>query len=154
MEDKKLVTISRAILIIGTAVWAVMGGLISFANPSLCAGWIFEHYLGQSWDAFAAQQPRQAALYCHLVTMDYVDWLIGALFALFILFTAYRKANRSAWVILLAGTTLWAAVPIGFGLMFSDPAGIGWGIISLVVAWVALGIGAKALWSSQPAAGI
>jgi hypothetical protein len=154
MERKKLITISQAILAIGIAVWAIAGCLISAANPSFCAGWIFEHYLGQSWDTFSAQQPRQAALYRHLVTMDYVDWLIGALFALFILFTTYRKGNRSAWVILLAGTTLWAAVPIGFGLMFSDPAGIGWGIITLVVAWVALAIGAKAVWSSRPAAGI
>ena len=149
MEDKKLIKISKSILVVGILAWAVLGCLISFAKPSLTTSWIFEQYLGQSWSDFSSQQPRQASLQCHLVMMSYVGWLIGALFALFILFTSYRSGNRSTWVVLLVGTTLWAAIPIGFGIVFSDTVGIEWGIIFFVLSLISLGIGAKAAWSSR-----
>ena len=145
MKHRTLIRISQAILAIGIIVWAI-GCLVNMVDPQFTKG-IFEHYVEQSWDTFVAEQPRQATLYNHLIRMAYVYWQIGAAYALFILLTNYGRRDRSAWVILLAGTIAWGCVPLIFGLVFSDPAGVWLGIVSLTVSLVALAVGAKPIWS-------
>jgi len=111
---------------------------------------IFENYTSQSWGDFLQQQPKQAALYEHLLRMEGCVVFMAYMYALFIIFAAYRKGKKWAWAALLTTTILGWGILIVFASIFSDSNGIARGVINLCGGVVLLLIPVKEIWKAKP----
>lgn len=148
MNNKKLIRISQIILAIIIAIQAI-GALLHMVNPYFIDA-IFENYIGQPWNDFVNQQPRQASLYLRLIDMAHCWYLMGMIYALYILFTSYGRGEKLSWIILLIGMVIASATPLVFGKIFTDPVGILIGSIGLVISLLGLLVGAIPVWKNKP----
>ncbi len=106
MEQSKMLKISW-ILCAATQIWGIANSAVSTIRPRdyFCSD-RYEDYTGQSWAEHVAEQPKQAALYEWTCRATACAWLWGAVYALYITLTGYRRGEKRAWIILLLGTIL------------------------------------------------
>lgn len=149
MKESKLLKASWMIYAVAT----ILGMLVSavcIVTPLFVRG-IFESYVGQSWGDFTQREPRLASLFQHLSRLESFDYFLGCVLALFIVFAAYRKGQKWAWVALVVTTVLGAAEAVVFGSIFSDPVGIAMGILTLCIGLIPLLLPVKEIWSARAA---
>lgn len=147
MKESKLLkaswTIYTVAIIIGMLVC-----VINIVTP-LFLGGIFESYIGQSWTGFTQREPRLAILFQYLERLNACEYLLGLVGTLFIVFAAYRKAQKWAWIWLVIATVLDSGIFAVFGSIFSDPVGIALGILSLCIGLFALLLPVKEIWGAK-----
>ena len=147
MQNSKLLKISWMTL----SVLIVVGLVIcvkSIISPPYMKD-IYENYMSQSWSDFLQQQPKQAALYGHLLRLEMCMEFMAFIYALFITLAAYRKGKKWAWAALMTANILrWGSL-IVFSSIFSDSNGITVGVISLCVVLVLLLLPVKEIWGAK-----
>jgi hypothetical protein len=126
------------------AVFAIAGlcGLIMLLAPSFFLAGEFKTYTGASWQEFSTANPRAMAFF--LLDGRQMGWFMITLTAIgmTILLLRYRRHDRLAWYLCL----LLSVAGVGGSLGFNLPTG-DWFVIILasgllVVAGIALAIGA------------
>jgi len=147
MKESKLFKASWMIYAVGTIIGMIVSG-VAIVTPLFIEG-IFESYVGQPWIEFTQREPRLASLFQHLSRLEACDYFLGCVFALFIVFAAYRKSRRWAWLVLVITTVLGAGEFVAFGSIFSDPVGIAMGILTLCVGLIPLLLPIKEIWGAK-----
>jgi len=109
----------------------------------------FEAYTGESWSTFAAEQPKNAALYEIFNRHAAAGVFSAIVLGLFITLTAYRKGEKWAWIALVAGLVAYNAIAIVVSYMTNGAAGAIENILWLGVGLAILMIPAKVFLSQK-----
>jgi len=142
--ETKAFKVSWILLVIVTSILAVLGLLLTFSPPFFLTS-EFELYTGQKLADFAESNPQAYSfLMLEESEMGIFLFTIG-IFTLLITLVSYRKGHKWAWYLLLICMTLTGGGVIGFNIPTGDMSVILMPAILLVIGYVGLAIGAKAL---------
>ena len=137
MERSRLLGVSW----VSYTVFLIAAGLLTAINLvrplDFFVGDFYEAYVGEPWSAFAAAQPKQAALYEVFNQGAAGATLSAILLGLFITLGAYRRGQRWAWIALLVGLVAASATDTLHCLMARDVVGVlfwaSWLCVGLVI---------------------
>ena len=143
MESKSL-KVSWIILLVPHAA-VVINGLIWAVVPNIFLSPWFEPFIGQSWADFVSTNAQLASfIYLQSRYFGIVAIVLGYV-AITITLTAYKRGEKWAWYLALAGNIVGFGSSIVITSIIGDISGIIMDTVLLVVVLVALGIGAKAI---------
>jgi len=141
-EAKKSVQISSAILLI-MMILVLIYAFITLFMPQVIVMRSFQGYTGQSWAEFAGSNPTVAGYILGLERMAGGLGFVISFGALFVLFTAYKKAEKWAWFyILVVGVLGWVNNLVA-NVIFKNPMTTTIIIIGLVLVTIGLLIPVK-----------
>lgn len=138
------------IIMLVTNIVILLFGLLFALSPLTMNTMGFEAYTGQSWSTFASANTK---------AVDFVLLTSGAMFGFHLLVmgvlfisitvTGFRKGQRWAWFALLIASTIgWVSDAVAVSIMGVPPLAIG-NLLFLTLAYVALGISAKPIFSKK-----
>ena len=140
----KAFKVSWILLVIVSSIVAILGLILTFA-PTFFMANNFELYTGQKLADFAESNPQAYSfLLLEYSEMGIFLFAIGIL-TMLITLVAYRKGNKWAWYLYLIGSTLTGGGALVFDILTGDMSVIVMPAILLVIGYVGLAIGAKAL---------
>jgi hypothetical protein len=142
--ETKAFKVSWILLVIVTGILAVLGLLLTFSPPFFLTS-EFELYTGQKLSDFAESNP-QAYSFLMLEDSEMGIFLFTiAVVTLLITLMAYKKGEKWSWYICLISMTLTGGGVIGFNIPTGDMSVILMPAILLVIGYVGLAFGVKAL---------
>ena len=143
MESKSL-KVSWIILLVPHAA-IVINGLIWALVPNVYLSSWFKPFMGQSWADFVSTNAQLASfIYLQSRYFGIVAIVIGFV-AVTITLTAYRRGEKWAWYLALAGNAVGFGGSIVITNIVGDISGIVMNTVLLIIVLVALVIGAKAI---------
>jgi hypothetical protein len=142
--ETKAFKVSWILLVIVSSIVIILGLTLTFV-PTFFITSEFELYTGQKLADFAESNP-QAYSFLLLQYSEMMIWLftIGIL-SLLITIVPYRKGDKWAWYLYLICLTLTTGGTVGFNIPTGDMSVILIPAILLVLGYVGLAIGAKAI---------
>jgi len=135
MEESRLLKASWVLYAVFLVVAAAVTVLNIVRPFDFFVGDYYEVYVGESWSAFAAQQPRQAALYENFSRGASASMLSAIVLGLFITLRAYRRGEPWAWVALTAGLIVANGPQVVLSLATADAMGV-----LFWAAWLCVGL--------------
>jgi len=140
----KAFKVSWILLVIVSSIAAILGLILTF-TPTFFITSEFELFTGQTLADFAESNPQAYSfLMLEDSEMGIFLFAIGIL-TLLITLVAYRKGDKWAWYLYLIGMTLTGGGVLGFNIPTGDMSVIVMPAILLVIGYVGLAIGAKAI---------
>jgi len=142
--ETKAFKVSWILIIIVHCVIIIVGLAAIFIPQSYIAK-DYQLLTGNIWSDFVASNP-QISSYITILTFEIGTIALAAgITALFVTLFAYRKGENWAWYIILIGNTLGWGGAIRENIYSGDMVVVLISIIVLVIAYVGLAIGAKAV---------
>ena len=139
------VNIPWKIMMIPAIAVFLVGLIITLPPPNITIGRDYQLFMGQPWADFVSSNAKLGSFISLFVRVFGIQVIIIGIFAIAITLTGYRRGEKWAWYILLAGNTLgW-----GSGLVWVGTIGTVLGIVVyaviLLVAYVGLAISAGSI---------
>jgi hypothetical protein len=142
METKKSIQISFIILLIMT-ILALVYGFLAMIKPDFFVARSFQLYVEQSWNDHLSASPVLSNYILILERMAGGNGFAVSIGGLFVLFTAFKKAEKWAWFFIAAISTVgWVNVLVG-NIAVKNPITITVIIVGLVLLVIGLLIPAK-----------
>jgi uncharacterized membrane protein HdeD (DUF308 family) len=142
--DSKVFKVSWILLVIAGCVGIVIGLLVIFAPNAFVAN-EFLLFTGHQWSDFKVSNP-QVSSYISISIFEIGFFALAAgISILFVTLFAYRKREKWAWYLLLIVNTLAYGAATRSNVYTGDMAVVVICIVFLVIAYIGLAIGAKAI---------
>jgi hypothetical protein len=137
------------ILLIIAFIIAAASGLIMIISPQFFMAKEIQGYVGQTWSALESSNPKLFAYFMHDVRLlGFMQFTISLIVGLIVVFS-YRKREKLAWFVCLAGITIGLGSSLGLNIPIGDLfVNVTVGAL-LGVSYLGLGLGAKTILFSK-----
>lgn len=122
--------------------------LIVFPGPSIAKN--YQLFMGHPWADFVASNAKMVIFLSMLNQLIGVQAIGYAIVTMAIILRAYRRREKWAWYVLLAGNTLGFSSVIAWEAATNLIPALVINAIMLVVTYIGLAISAKAIFTNNP----